>query len=61
MNGGEGKVVSFPLSVYDWAKDVMRGYKVELGGLDAGERNSVTVEGEGTWFGAEIVGTGIEM
>ena len=61
VNGGAGKVVSFPLSGYDWDRDVMKGYKVELGGFEVGERNSVRIEGEGTWFEPEIVGLGIEM
>ena len=45
VNGGPGQEVLFPVSGYDWERDVLRGFLVRLEGFEVGEgvRNNVTV------------------
>ncbi|CBQ68925.1 related to Alpha-N-acetylgalactosaminidase precursor [Sporisorium reilianum SRZ2] len=47
VNGGSPQNVSFPLSGYDWSKDVTKGYKVRLTGFKAGQTNSITIANSG--------------
>ena len=43
VNGGSPQNVSFPLTGYDWNKDVTKGYKVRLTGFKAGQTNSIKI------------------
>ncbi|EST09180.1 Glycoside hydrolase, clan GH-D [Kalmanozyma brasiliensis GHG001] len=43
VNGGPAQTVSFPLSGYDWDKDVTKGYRVRLTGFTKGTSNSITI------------------
>jgi alpha-galactosidase len=45
VNGGAGQTVSFPLSGYNWDKDVTRGYKVDLTGFKVGGGNTIKISG----------------
>lgn len=57
VNDGEEQVVSFPLSGYNWDRDVYRGYRVRLSGFDVDGVNTVTVSGEG--WGPDLVRIGV--
>ncbi|CDR98606.1 hypothetical protein [Sporisorium scitamineum] len=48
VNGGSPQNVSFPLSGYDWNKDVTKGYKVRLTGFKAGQTNSIKISNCGS-------------
>jgi len=43
VNGGTGVAVSFPISGYDWAWDVWRGFRVELSGWRVASNNTLTI------------------
>ncbi|GAK66574.1 carbohydrate-binding module family 35 protein [Moesziomyces antarcticus] len=43
VNGGAPHNVSFPLSGYDWNKDVTKAYKVRLSGFRPGTENTITI------------------
>ncbi|EST08537.1 Glycoside hydrolase, clan GH-D [Kalmanozyma brasiliensis GHG001] len=43
VNGGSAQNVSFPLSGYDWGRDVAKGYRVRLTGFNSGTTNSITI------------------
>jgi alpha-galactosidase len=45
INGGTATTVSFPLSGYNWDKDVYKGYAVELSGFSTTEANTVKISG----------------
>lgn len=69
VNGGEGVEVLFPVSGYDWERDVLRGFLVRLGGFVVGQANTISVEAVGgggsefplSGWGPEIVGVGVVM
>ncbi|KAF2225170.1 putative alpha-galactosidase [Elsinoe ampelina] len=43
VNGGQAVTVTFPLTGYNWEKDLVKGYKVRLSGFNVGGENTVTV------------------
>ncbi|SNX87139.1 related to Alpha-N-acetylgalactosaminidase precursor [Melanopsichium pennsylvanicum] len=43
VNGGTSQTVNFPLTGYNWSKDVIKGHKVRLAGFEAGQNNSITI------------------
>ncbi|KAI3488546.1 hypothetical protein L1887_47420 [Cichorium endivia] len=43
VNGGTAQNVSFPLSGYDWNKDVTKAYKVRLSGFKPASVNTITI------------------
>lgn len=45
VNGGAAKIVSFPLTGYNWDKDVTKGYAVELSGFSTTGTNSIVIKG----------------
>ncbi|KAF5698417.1 hypothetical protein FGLOB1_12067 [Fusarium globosum] len=50
VNGGTAQIVSFPLTGYNWDKDVYKGYAVELSGFNTSGPNTITISGvNGGW------------
>ncbi|EWZ27778.1 hypothetical protein FOZG_18505 [Fusarium oxysporum Fo47] len=50
VNGGAAQSVSFPLTGYDWDKDVYGNYTVELSGFNTRGPNTITISGvNGAW------------
>ncbi|KAF4341751.1 alpha-n-acetylgalactosaminidase precursor [Fusarium beomiforme] len=50
VNGNNALTVSFPLSGYNWDKDVYKGYAVEFSGFDINGPNNITISGvNGGW------------
>ncbi|KAJ2979346.1 hypothetical protein NUW58_g7221 [Xylaria curta] len=47
VNGGPIQVVSFPLSGYNWARDIYTGYGVTLSGFNTEGPNSIRISGVG--------------
>lgn len=45
VNGGAAKTISFPLTGYNWDKDVTKGYAVELSGFSTTGTNSIVISG----------------
>ncbi|KAJ8132932.1 hypothetical protein O1611_g689 [Lasiodiplodia mahajangana] len=54
VNGNAAKVVSFPLSGYNWATDIYAGYSVELSGFNTAGPNSITISGAGTGWAPDF-------
>ncbi|KAI0973762.1 alfa-D-galactopyranosidase/beta-L arabinopyranosidase [Xylaria arbuscula] len=54
VNGGPAQTVSFPISGYDWASDVYKGYGVELSGFIIGGSNSISISGDGTGWAPDL-------
>jgi alpha-galactosidase len=59
VNGGAAKTVSFPLSGYNWDKDVYRDYAVELSGFSTTGTNTITFSGVGSAFAPDISRVGV--
>lgn len=45
VNGGAAQTVSFPLSGYNWDRDVYRGWAVQLNGFRPGRANTIAISG----------------
>jgi len=43
VNGGEAVEVHFPVTGYDWERDVLRGFVVRLDGFEVEKENSVSI------------------
>ncbi|KAF2155860.1 carbohydrate-binding module family 35 protein [Myriangium duriaei CBS 260.36] len=43
VNGGAAQVVEFPLSGYEWTRDVLQAYKVRLSGFKVGDGNTIAI------------------
>ncbi|OSS51772.1 hypothetical protein B5807_03198 [Epicoccum nigrum] len=54
VNGGAAKTVSFPLSGYNWDKDVLKSYAVELSGFSTTGTNSIVIKGSGGTYAPDI-------
>ncbi|KAF2971892.1 hypothetical protein GQX73_g1727 [Xylaria multiplex] len=54
VNGKPAQLVSFPLSGYNWATDIYKGYGVELSGFDTKGPNSIRISGVGTSWGPDL-------
>lgn len=54
VNGGPARTVSFPLSGYNWDKDVYKEYKVELSGWNTNGPNTITISGAGSGYAPDI-------
>ena len=54
VNGGAAKTVSFPLSGYNWDKDVLKSYAVELSGFSTTGTNSIVIKGSGATYAPDI-------
>lgn len=59
VNGGAAQVVSFPLSGYDWERDVYQGYVVELSGFNVHGTNTITISGSGTGYAPDLDRVGV--
>ncbi|PNS14610.1 hypothetical protein CAC42_1632 [Sphaceloma murrayae] len=52
VNGGAAVTVEFPLTGYNWERDLLKGYKVRLSGFNTAGENTITVgaaTGVTTW------------
>lgn len=45
VNGGPAQEVVFPLSGYDWDKDVFKNFLVRLSGFKTSSSNTLTISG----------------
>lgn len=54
VNGGPAQQVSFPLSGYDWARDVYAEYGVELSGFKTEGPNSIRISGVGAGWAPDF-------
>lgn len=54
VNGGAAVTVSFPLTGYNWAKDISKAYAVQLSGFSTTATNTITISGVGTAWGPDI-------
>lgn len=43
VNGGHGQQVTFPLTGYNWDKDVTKSYRVQLSGFKVGSDNTIQI------------------
>ena len=59
VNGGPAFNVSFPLSGYNWDKDVYAEYLVQLSGFNTGSVNTVTISGSGSNYAPDIDRIGV--
>jgi len=59
VNGGAAKTVSFPLSGYNWDKDVSKNYGVELSGFSTTGSNTITISGVGSAYAPDIDRIGV--
>ncbi|KAG6154948.1 hypothetical protein E4U11_006235 [Claviceps purpurea] len=59
VNGGAEQVVSFPLSGYDWERDVYQGYVVELSGFNVHGTNTISISGSGTGWAPDLDRVGV--
>jgi alpha-galactosidase len=59
VNGGAAKTVSFPLSGYNWDKDVYRDYAVELSGFSTTGTNTITISGVNNAYAPDISRIGV--
>lgn len=46
VNGGASQQILFPLTGYNWDKDVLKNFKLELTGLKAGQANTIKFEAD---------------
>ncbi|KAI0536604.1 alfa-D-galactopyranosidase/beta-L arabinopyranosidase [Xylaria digitata] len=54
VNGKPAQIVSFPLSGYNWATDIYKGYGVELSGFNTEKPNSIRISGVGTGWAPDL-------
>jgi alpha-galactosidase len=59
VNGGAARTVSFPLSGYNWDKDVYKSYLVELSGFNTNGVNTITISGSGSGYGPDFDRVGV--
>ncbi|KAF9693028.1 hypothetical protein EKO04_009311 [Ascochyta lentis] len=59
INGGAAKTVSFPLTGYNWDKDVSKGYAVELSGFSTTGTNSIVIKGVKSGYAPDIDRIGV--
>ncbi|CAA9964044.1 Alpha-galactosidase [Pyrenophora teres f. maculata] len=59
VNGGAAKTVSFPLTGYNWDKDITKGYAVELSGFSTTGTNTITISGAGNANGPDFDRIGV--
>lgn len=59
VNGGAPVTVSFPLSGYNWDKDVYAEYLVQLSGFNTGSTNTITISGSGSNYAPDIDRVGV--
>ncbi|KAF3009962.1 hypothetical protein E8E13_011226 [Curvularia kusanoi] len=54
VNGGAAKTISFPLTGYNWDKDVLKSYAVELSGFSTTGTNTIVIKGNGSTYGPDL-------
>ncbi|KAJ4309827.1 hypothetical protein N0V94_008746 [Neodidymelliopsis sp. IMI 364377] len=59
VNGGAAKTVSFPLTGYNWDKDVLKSYAVELSGFSTTGTNSIVIKGVGSAYAPDFDRVGV--
>lgn len=59
VNGGAAQTVSFPLSGYNWDRDVLREWKVELGGFSTSGVNTIVIQGAASGYAPDLDRVGI--
>jgi alpha-galactosidase len=59
VNGGAPVTVSFPLSGYDWSKDVYKGYKVQLSGFSTSGSNTIKIFGVNGGYAPDLDRVGV--
>ncbi|KAI1427663.1 alfa-D-galactopyranosidase/beta-L arabinopyranosidase [Xylaria sp. FL1777] len=59
VNGGPAQTVSFPLSGYNWDKDIYAGYSVQLSGFNTGGTNTIKISGAGTGWAPDFDRIGV--
>ncbi|KAH7083588.1 alpha-galactosidase 5 precursor [Paraphoma chrysanthemicola] len=59
VNGGAAQTVSFPLSGYNWDKDVSKDYAVELTGFSTIGANTITISGVGNAYAPDLDRIGV--
>ena len=59
VNGGAARTVSFPLSGYNWERDVYANYTVELSGFSTTGTNTITISGSGSSYGPDLDRIGV--
>lgn len=59
VNGGAAKTVSFPLTGYNWDKDVLKGYAVELSGFSTTGTNTIVIKGVGSAYAPDFDRVGV--
>ena len=59
VNGGPAVNVSFPLSGYNWDKDVYAEYPVQLSGFNTGSTNTITISSSGSNYAPDIDRIGV--
>ncbi|KAI9659819.1 MAG: hypothetical protein M1821_001170 [Bathelium mastoideum] len=59
VNGGAAANISFPLSGYNWDKDVYKSYLVQLSGFKTSGTNTITISGSGSGYAPDIDRVGV--
>lgn len=59
VNGGAAQTVSFPLSGYNWDKDVCRGWAVQLSGFSTTGANTVAISGVNGGYAPDLDRIGV--
>lgn len=59
VNGGAAVTVSFPLSGYNWDKDVYKEFKVELSGFKTDATNTISISGVNGGYAPDFDRVGI--
>ncbi|KAI9714798.1 MAG: hypothetical protein M1820_000087 [Bogoriella megaspora] len=59
VNGRAPVTVSFPLSGYNWDKDVYLSYLVQLSGFSTTGANTITISGSGSGFAPDVDRVGV--
>ena len=59
VNGGAAQTVSFPLTGYNWDKDVLKSYAVELSGFSTTGANSIVIKGVGSAYAPDFDRIGV--
>lgn len=54
VNGRPAQTVSFPLSGYNWATDIYKGYGIKLSGFNTAGSNSIRISGAGTGWAPDF-------
>lgn len=59
VNGGPAQVVAFPLSGYNWDKDVTKSYLVQLSGFNTNGANTIKISGVSGAYAPDLDRVGV--